>query len=36
MKNNYKSQIIKLLESVNSEKHLRYLYILISQMASAK
>ena len=32
MKDNYKSEIIHLLEKVNSEKHLRYLYILIREM----
>ena len=29
----YKKQIIKLLQKINEERFLRYLYILISEMA---
>lgn len=32
----YKSKIIKLLDSIDDEKHIRYLYILIKQMISNK
>ena len=32
----YKSKIIKLLDSIEDEKHIRYLYILIKQMISNK
>lgn len=33
---NYKSKIIQLLDSIDDEKHLRYLYILVRQMISNK
>lgn len=33
MGNDYKKQIIKLLQRINEERFLRYLYILISEMA---
>ena len=32
----YKSKIIKLLDLVDDEKHMRYLYILIRQMTRNK
>ena len=32
----YKSKIIKMLDSIDDEKHIRYLYILIKQMISNK
>lgn len=32
----YKSKIIQLLDSIDDEKYLRYLYILIRQMISNK
>ena len=32
----YKSKIIKMLDSIEDEKHIRYLYILIKQMISNK
>lgn len=33
---NYKSKIIQLLDSIDDEKYMRYLYILIRQMISNK
>lgn len=36
MKDTYKSKIIQLLDSIDDEKHMRYLYILIRQMISSK
>ena len=34
MNNDYKKQIIKLLQRINEERYLRYLYILINEMAA--
>lgn len=31
---NYKKLIMQLLETIDDEKHLRYLYILMTQMKS--
>lgn len=30
----FKKEIIKLLENLDNEKHLRYLYVLISEMVA--
>ena len=34
MNNDYKKQIIEIIQRINEEKFLRYLYILISEMAT--
>lgn len=33
MNEDYKRQIIKLVQQINEERYLRYLYILINEMA---
>ena len=36
MKETYKNKIIQLLDSIDDEKHLRYIYILVLQMITKK
>lgn len=36
MSNNYKDEIIKLVQQINEERFLRYLYILINEMAKTQ